>query len=71
MDYVTLSNGVKMPQIGYGVYQVTKAECERCVLDALEVGYRAIDTAQSYFFSHQDPATVEWFAKLVQERKGK
>lgn len=49
MDYVTLSNGVKMPQLGYGVYQVTKEECERCVLDALEVGYRAIDTAQSYF----------------------
>lgn len=49
MDYTTLSNGVKMPMLGYGVYQVTKEECERCVLDALEVGYRAIDTAQSYF----------------------
>lgn len=49
MDYVTLSNGVKMPQLGYGVYQVTKEECERCVGDALKVGYRLIDTAQSYF----------------------
>lgn len=49
MDYVALANGVKMPQLGYGVYQVTKEECERCVLDALDVGYRAIDTAQSYF----------------------
>lgn len=49
MQYVTLSNGVKMPQLGYGVYQVSKEECERCVLDAIEVGYRAIDTAQSYF----------------------
>lgn len=49
MMYVTLSNGVKMPQLGYGVYQVTKDECERCVLDALKVGYRSIDTAQSYF----------------------
>lgn len=49
MEYVTLSNGVKMPQLGYGVYQVSKDECERCVLDALEVGYRHIDTAQSYF----------------------
>ncbi|MFR2233889.1 MAG: aldo/keto reductase [Lachnospiraceae bacterium] len=49
MQYVTLSNGVKMPILGYGVYQVTKDECERCVLDALKVGYRAIDTAQSYF----------------------
>lgn len=49
MEYVTLSNGVKMPVIGYGVYQVTKEECERCVLDALSIGYRHIDTAQSYF----------------------
>lgn len=49
MQYVTLSNGVKMPQLGYGVYQVNKEECERCVLDALKVGYRHIDTAQSYF----------------------
>lgn len=38
-----------MPQLGYGVYQVSKDECERCVLDALKVGYRHIDTAQSYF----------------------
>lgn len=49
MEYVTLSNGLKMPVLGYGVYQVTKDECERCVLDALETGYRSIDTAQSYF----------------------
>lgn len=49
MEYVTLSNGVKMPRLGYGVYQVTKDECERCVSDALKVGYRHIDTAQSYF----------------------
>ncbi|MGI6008974.1 MAG: aldo/keto reductase [Methanomethylophilus sp.] len=49
MEYATLSNGVKMPMVGYGVYQVTQAECERCVLDALKAGYRAIDTAQSYY----------------------
>ena len=49
MEFVTLRNGVKMPILGYGVYQVTKEDCERCVLDALEVGYRSIDTAQSYF----------------------
>ena len=49
MEYKVLSNGVKMPQLGYGVYQVTKEECERCVLDALRAGYRLIDTAQSYF----------------------
>lgn len=49
MQYKTLYNGVKMPQLGYGVYQVGKDECERCVMDALKVGYRLIDTAQSYF----------------------
>ncbi|MCD8315598.1 MAG: aldo/keto reductase [Firmicutes bacterium] len=49
MEYVTLSNGVKMPVLGYGVYQVSAEECERCVLDALSVGYCSIDTAQSYF----------------------
>lgn len=53
MEYVTLSNGVKMPQLGYGVYQVTQEECERCVLDALKVGYRSLDTAQSYFNEEQ------------------
>lgn len=49
MNYITLNNGVKMPQLGYGVFQITKEECERCVLDALKAGYRLIDTAQSYF----------------------
>ena len=48
MEYATLNNSVRMPRVGYGVYQVSSEECERCVLDALEVGYRAIDTAQSY-----------------------
>lgn len=48
MDYLKLNNGVLMPQMGYGVYQVTPEECERCVADALSVGYRMIDTAQAY-----------------------
>ncbi|MCI5648323.1 MAG: aldo/keto reductase [Fusicatenibacter sp.] len=48
MEYVTLNNGIKMPVLGYGVYQVGNEECERCVLDAISVGYRSIDTAQSY-----------------------
>ena len=48
MEYVTLNNGVEMPILGYGVYQVTPEECERCVLDAISVGYRSIDTAQAY-----------------------
>lgn len=49
MDYVTLKNGVKMPKLGFGVFQVTDlAECEQSVVDAIDVGYRLIDTAQSY-----------------------
>ncbi|MDE7419956.1 MAG: aldo/keto reductase [Muribaculaceae bacterium] len=48
MESVKLSNGVEMPIEGYGVYQVDPAECERCVSDALKVGYRMIDTAQAY-----------------------
>ena len=48
MQTVKLSNGVEMPILGYGVYQVTPEECERCVSDALSVGYRMIDTAQAY-----------------------
>ncbi|MDO4309235.1 MAG: aldo/keto reductase [Prevotella sp.] len=48
MEFVTLNNGIIMPQIGYGVYQVTPEGCERCVSDALSVGYRMIDTAQAY-----------------------
>lgn len=48
MKYVTLNNGVKMPVLGYGVYQVEPDECERCVSDAVEAGYRLIDTAQVY-----------------------
>ena len=58
MMYVELSNGLKMPQLGYGVYQVTQDECERCVRDALEVGCRHIDTAQSYFNEEQVGAAV-------------
>ena len=61
MEYITLSNGVKMPQLGYGVYQVTKDECERCVLDALKVGYRAIDTAQAYFNEEEVGAAIQKF----------
>ena len=48
MKKIKLSNGVEIPQLGYGVYQVEPDECERCVQDALSVGYRMIDTAQAY-----------------------
>ena len=46
--FIKLSNGVEMPILGYGVFQVSPEECERCVSDALSVGYRMIDTAQAY-----------------------
>lgn len=49
MEYVILNNGVRMPKLGFGVFQISKEDCERSVLDAIEVGYRLIDTAQSYF----------------------
>lgn len=58
MEFTTLYNGVRMPMLGYGVYQVTKDECERCVLDALSVGYRHIDTAQSYFNEEEVGAAI-------------
>lgn len=66
MEYVTLSNGVKMPILGYGVYQVTKEECERCVLDALKAGYRLIDTAQSYF-NEEEVGTAIQKSKVARE----
>ena len=49
MEYVTLNNGIQIPKLGFGVFQISKEDCERCVLDAIEIGYRHIDTAQSYF----------------------
>lgn len=48
MDYVTLQGGIKMPKLGYGVYQTPPQETERCVLEAIKNGYRSIDTAQAY-----------------------
>ena len=48
MEFVTLNNGVKMPILGYGVYQTPAEETKKCVLDALNTGYRSIDTAQAY-----------------------
>ena len=58
MEYISLNNGVKMPILGYGVYQVTKEECERCVLDALKVGYRAMLDDYSLYVYLSD-ASVE------------
>jgi len=49
MEYVKLNNGVEMPILGFGVYQIPPEDTERCVLDAIRVGYRSIDTAQAYY----------------------
>ena len=49
MEYVTLNNGIKMPKLGYGVYQTPPEDTKRCVLDAIDAGYRSIDTAQAYY----------------------
>lgn len=48
MQYITLNNGIKMPILGLGVYQLQGKECEQCILDAIELGYRLFDTAQMY-----------------------
>ncbi len=49
MEYVKLNNGVEMPILGFGVYQIPASDTKKCVMDAINVGFRAIDTAQSYF----------------------
>lgn len=49
MEYITLNNGVKMPQLGFGVYQIPPEDTERCVRTAIDAGYRSIDTAQAYY----------------------
>lgn len=49
MEYIRLNNGVEVPLLGYGVFLVSPDQCERCVSEALEVGYRHIDTAQAYY----------------------
>lgn len=92
MESITLSNGVEMPVLGYGVYQVTKEDCERGVIvipksthkERMEENFNVFDFAltdddmtaiasldrqKSAFFSHQDPAMVEWFVRMVEKRK--
>ncbi len=49
MEHVTLNNGVRMPILGFGVFQLPDRDCERCVTDAITAGYRLIDTAQAYY----------------------
>ena len=71
METRILNNGVEMPVLGFGVYQVDGAICERCVSDALAAGYRSIDTAAAYMNEravaravHRDPQTVEWLGTM-------
>ena len=59
MEYITLSNNEKMPVIGYGVFQIDKEICEKCVIEALDAGYRMIDTAQCYFNEEEVGLGVE------------
>lgn len=59
MEYVTLNNGIKMPILGFGVYQVDPKETEKVVSDALEVGYRSIDTAAAYFNEEEVGAAIK------------
>ena len=49
MQTIRLNNGIEIPMLGYGVFQVSPEECEQCALDAIHVGYRLIDTAQAYY----------------------
>ena len=59
MEYKILSNGTKMPMVGFGVFQVDdQTVCEKAVLDAIEVGYRSIDTAATYL-NEEAPLTSE------------
>lgn len=66
METVKLNNGIEMPILGYGVYQVTPEECERCVMDAISVGYRSIDTAQAY---HNEEGVGNAISKCSVPRK--
>lgn len=66
MDKVKLNNGVEMPVIGYGVFQISDNECEQCVVDAIDAGYRLIDTAQAYY---NEEAVGRGIARSGVERK--
>lgn len=62
MEYVTLNNGVRMPQVGYGVFEIPKENTAQCVYDAISVGYRLIDTAQAYY---NEEETGEGIARAI------
>ncbi len=58
-ETIELYNGISIPKVGFGVYQISKEECEKAVLNALEIGYRLIDTAQSYFNEEEVGSAIE------------
>lgn len=64
METIRLNNGVEMPLVGYGVFQVNPQECERCVSDALKTGYKLIDTMQ---VDASDKASIYAFARKAAE----
>ncbi len=69
MQTILLNNGIEMPTLGYGVFQVPPEETERCVSNALQVGYRLIDTAQAYgneagFRNFGDPDYLRWIVAM-------
>src|SRR5574344_105819 len=59
MEYVTLNNGIKMPLVGFGVFQIPKEICKETVLNAIKVGYRLIDTAQAYYNEEEVGEAIE------------
>ena len=59
MQYLTLNDGNKMPILGFGVFQVDPKETQRCVEDAISVGYRSIDTAKAYFNEESVGAAIK------------
>ena len=71
MQTVKLNNGIEMPIVGYGVFQVSPEECKRCVLDAISVGYRLIDTAQAYYTVQQVALLIWYNAALSPFRKAR
>ena len=67
MEYVTLNNGIKMPKLGYGVYQTPPEDTKRCFTLTVDdmAKIEALDGGESLFFSHYDPKTVEWFMSIL------
>ncbi len=68
MEYATLNNGIKMPIVGFGVFELDKKETEECVLNAIDCGYRLFDTAQAYYNEENVGNAI---AKAIESKKVK